>query len=372
MDEEIYFMPLGGGQSVGASCYYLRIGNKNIILDAGTGIANGLKVMPDTYSLEVSEFIQSMGQIDYVFISHAHMDHIGYLPMMAKQMHHAKIFMTELTASFVEYQLAYRQGLLVRQMMDNVTKVAFMETRILDNIKVTFLPAGHIPGAMMVMLEHNNRCVLYTGDYSTTSAPLTDKCIIPSDKKIDIVIACGLHAKHPYYIGKEDNLFQRINEWFKLLERDNGHILCQVNQLTKGVELLQILNQRNEMRENPFPIYVDKAVANVVHAMERKNISIMKSFNHPALYGKMSKSGFIVSDKKNVNFKDILNVEHIDFSLHDDYFQTIDFIKKINPKSVVFVHVAPTKYNDDECISTSNLDMKSNVLYAEDGMIYKL
>ena len=37
MSRDITFIPLGGGQSVGASCYNLQIGDTKVILDAGTG-----------------------------------------------------------------------------------------------------------------------------------------------------------------------------------------------------------------------------------------------------------------------------------------------------------------------------------------------
>lgn len=46
MEQKIYFMPLGGGQRVGASCYYLRLGESNLILDAGIGIENGVIFEP--------------------------------------------------------------------------------------------------------------------------------------------------------------------------------------------------------------------------------------------------------------------------------------------------------------------------------------
>ena len=38
MRPEIIFMPLGGGQRVGASCYYLKIGDRNILLDEVIGL----------------------------------------------------------------------------------------------------------------------------------------------------------------------------------------------------------------------------------------------------------------------------------------------------------------------------------------------
>lgn len=57
MEQDIYFMPLGGGQRVGASCYYLRLGNANIILDAGIGKEKGVIFEPDLYSLLLSPFM---------------------------------------------------------------------------------------------------------------------------------------------------------------------------------------------------------------------------------------------------------------------------------------------------------------------------
>jgi len=83
MEQEIIFMPLGGGQRVGASCYYLKLGNSNIILDAGIGREGGCIFEPDYYSLLSSKYVESIGQINQIFISHAHMDHVGNLiPLM--------------------------------------------------------------------------------------------------------------------------------------------------------------------------------------------------------------------------------------------------------------------------------------------------
>ncbi|MBF1250329.1 MAG: MBL fold metallo-hydrolase, partial [Lachnospiraceae bacterium] len=61
MRPEIIFMPLGGGQRVGASCYYLKIGDSNILLDAGIGVDQGMEFEPDFHCLLTSPFMQSMG-----------------------------------------------------------------------------------------------------------------------------------------------------------------------------------------------------------------------------------------------------------------------------------------------------------------------
>ena len=91
MRQDITFIPLG------ASCYYLRIGEANVILDAGTGQADGVEFGPNYHFLMTSPFLQSMGQINQIFISHAHMDHIGDLLNLMRQTKHANVFTTEAT-----------------------------------------------------------------------------------------------------------------------------------------------------------------------------------------------------------------------------------------------------------------------------------
>ena len=95
LHKNIYFIPLGGGQEVGASCYFLKIGTHNILLDCGIGFHNGLIYEPNLRFLQQTQFIESLNQIDQVFISHAHLDHIGNLPYLMKCCPNVPIFMTE-------------------------------------------------------------------------------------------------------------------------------------------------------------------------------------------------------------------------------------------------------------------------------------
>ena len=137
---DIFFMPLGGGQQVGASCYFLRLGETNILLDAGIGKDGNLSFMPDEYALTTLPFIQSMGQIHQIYISHAHMDHLGYLFPLMKECKNAEVFMTEETATLAEYQLCDKQFLgenplqndesaclAAKSLLDQTRKVSFMQ-----------------------------------------------------------------------------------------------------------------------------------------------------------------------------------------------------------------------------------------------------
>ena len=134
MSRDITFIPLGGGQSVGASCYYLQIGDTKVILDAGTGMKEGMGFEPKFHSLLTSPFLQSMNQISQIFISHAHADHVGYLLRLMKQSTYANVCMTEITKTLAEYQLYDRmfignnvqnekERLAAKSLFDRITPV---------------------------------------------------------------------------------------------------------------------------------------------------------------------------------------------------------------------------------------------------------
>lgn len=57
MNNDIIFIPLGGGQRVGASCYYLNINGANVILDAGTGGDGDIEFKIKFHCLKTSPFV---------------------------------------------------------------------------------------------------------------------------------------------------------------------------------------------------------------------------------------------------------------------------------------------------------------------------
>ena len=85
MRQEATFMALGGAQQVGGSCYFLRFGKANILLDAGGSIHRGMASGPRFSELLGSPYLESMKQITHIFNSHAHNDHAAALiPILQK------------------------------------------------------------------------------------------------------------------------------------------------------------------------------------------------------------------------------------------------------------------------------------------------
>lgn len=68
----------GGAAEVGASCYLLKIDDKNILLDCGIRM-KGSDNLPDF------RLIQEEGGVDAIIVSHAHLDHSGALPVISRE-----------------------------------------------------------------------------------------------------------------------------------------------------------------------------------------------------------------------------------------------------------------------------------------------
>lgn len=181
MNKNIRFMALGGAQNAGASCYYLKLGYANILLDCGIGNISSLRfgaparLVPVMHPLWEYGMLDSLSQLSQIYISHAHMDHIGYLPEIMN-MTKVPVYMTDVTATLGQYQI---NGKLFKDFssiskrarsnapycFDRITRVDYAQSIHFHNYTTSFYPAGHIPGAMMTCFDFDSRKILYTGDF---------------------------------------------------------------------------------------------------------------------------------------------------------------------------------------------------------------
>lgn len=382
MNNNITFIPLGGGQRVGASCYYLNINEANILLDAGTGVNGDIEFKPDFHCLKTSPFVQSMSQINQIFISHAHMDHVGSLLDLMCEADHASVYMTEITKTLAEYQLYDRaflgsenvredSRLAVKSLLEKVASVSYMQTMDFGRYKVTFYPAGHIPGAMMMLFETSKRKILYTGDYSLSGTMLTQGCTLPEGLSIDTVIMCGLHAKHPEYSRKANALYKEIKYILRCVEMDGKSIRCRITQLSKGIEFLKALNEWNTSK---VPVYLDSSIMNIISKMEQLSVPILDQNDRP--FGTIIPNEphiYITAGK--LNHTNVYRDIKVDFSLHEDFSEMKIFLKKVNPKLAMLVHCGKENSVFGQTIEQEMMldgDCRTQFIFAEEGEIYKI
>jgi cleavage and polyadenylation specificity factor subunit 3 len=192
----IKFIPLGGAGEIGANCYYLNIEGTGILLDCGMHPQKtGLDALP------YFDLIENL-PVDYVLISHAHMDHISSLPYLVQRHPYIRIISTPQTRAIAELTLHNSVSILKEQLGedDEIKTYSHDEIDLLiqsieyrsygeefelkgyngsRKIKAIFHDAGHILGSAGILIDSGNEKLFYTGDIKLSSQSLIDKAKLP-------------------------------------------------------------------------------------------------------------------------------------------------------------------------------------------------
>ncbi len=177
---------LGATNTVTGSKFLLKLDNKKILVDCG--LFQGLK---ELRLRNWVKFPMDPSLIDAVILTHAHIDHSGYLPVLMKNGFRGKIYCSFATKDLCavllpdsgylqeeEAKNANKYGyskhhpavpLYTRQDAEKTLKlfhpIEFRKKYKLDEeSSVTLVPAGHILGASFVQIKHYNETLLFSGD----------------------------------------------------------------------------------------------------------------------------------------------------------------------------------------------------------------
>lgn len=281
---------LGGAGEVGASSILLKISGKNILLDSGIRQNKNKDKLPDF------NLITSYGGVDAIIISHAHMDHIGSLPLISKEYPKAYIYMNQMSLDLTRVLLYdslkimnYSEGEIpifseedVLNMLNRVRLVPYQkEVAILKDISLTFYMAGHIAGASCTYLKTSEGSVFYTGDFSLSNAHTISGMSIPKLRP-DIVISETTYGDrlHSNREVEEQRLVEKVS---KIID-NKGKVLIPVFALGRSQEVLLILKKAINKKQLPnTPIYVDGMVQNINAVFERNPLYLKESLGKKIL-----------------------------------------------------------------------------------------
>ncbi|HHH12339.1 MAG TPA: MBL fold metallo-hydrolase [Candidatus Moranbacteria bacterium] len=195
----------GGVDEVTGANFLLRTGGANLVIDCGLSHGKFFDNYRPFYDTETSEesfspealFGYRPTSIDAVFITHAHIDHIGRLPRLVREGFSGPVYSTPATKELSRLMLidalgimteeARRRGLeplyaredIARTMSLWQTKDYHRTWPIGDGVSARFLDAGHILGSAMVEFSRAARKIVFTGDLGNSPAPL-----LPETEKI--------------------------------------------------------------------------------------------------------------------------------------------------------------------------------------------
>ena len=259
MPSEFGFLPLGGTR-VGASCYLYTLGNTRLLIDCG--------VQP---GLLGAESLPELAQLkdyppDALIITHAHSDHIGALAVLKLLHPDLPVFMTEAIAKITlpmlldAARVAQRNGSPMFNEADVVKALQHVTTVTVDvpfeigEVKLTPRVAGHIVGAVGLMLEHTSGFrVWHTADFNTVATPTTDAAYLPPVlEEVDVVVTETTYGNLELPSRKKQN-GDFIAQVGKVLG-EGGRVLVPTFVLGRAQDVLLTLTRQLPGR---VPVYLD-------------------------------------------------------------------------------------------------------------------
>lgn len=260
----IRLIGLGGWREVGRSCMLVETPKSKLLIDCGVNVgASGMSAYP---YFATKEF--DVNELDAVVISHPHLDHVGYVPMLFELGYEGPIYCTPPTRDLyallcLDYvDVLQRAGInppytarAVRKAVCHTITLDYNEvTDIAPDVRLTYQPAGHILGSALVHLHIGEGLynLLYVCDLKYGASTL----FLPACTRFPRVETLVIEAT---YGGKEDLMPPRQEVEEQLVQtirgamERNGIVLIPAFAVGRAQDVMAIL----ALKEFEYPVFID-------------------------------------------------------------------------------------------------------------------
>ncbi len=311
---------LGGAKSVSGSRYLLEIDEHKILVDCG--LFQGLK---ELRLRNWDDFPVNTAEIETVLLTHAHIDHIGYLPKLVKEGFHGNIYCTQPTEDLVKIllldsaKLQEEEALFARKkgyskhaepkplydtkdaetvfpLLYPVPYNYYLELN--SHIKVRFHNAGHILGASSIEVildgESQEKRILFSGDIGRMEDPILYAPTLFEQADIVFIESTYGNRENPQGDHKKE-LSEVIN---RSLQR-GGCLLIPAFAVGRTQLMLYFMKELIEEKLIPdIPVYIDSPMAFSVTSLYKKYIEYHKLKEHH-----LGANNNAVFDYKNIQYR---------------------------------------------------------------------
>lgn len=308
MDVRLKF--LGGAGSVTGSKYLLEVDDFKCLIDCG--LFQGLKALR---LRNWAEFPLPANEIHCILLTHAHLDHSGYVPRLVKQGFSGPIYCTSATAALLEIlwldaaklqeeeaEFAKKKGYSkhenpealfgekeARMALDMLKPILFnTDLKINSQLKLIFHPAGHILGASSIEIklvgDQQEKTMIFSGDIGRQEDPV----LYPPThfSSADIVLIESTYGNRENITHDTSvQLAHYINQC-----SDEGVVLLPAFTVGRTQNLLYLIRQLMESGTiRKMPVYIDSPMAIAVTDLyskfeEEHKLKGMDVFHYPQFH----------------------------------------------------------------------------------------
>jgi metallo-beta-lactamase family protein len=281
MAKKITLTCFGGVGSPTGSNFMLEDAEKKTVLLVDCGFLQGKKVAEDENR---EPFLYDPKIASALFITHAHIDHIGRIPKLVRGGFRGTIYSTPPTKDIAELMLIDSLGVLTKEATNDQKEPIYTEQDVLQalslwqttnyhqpiavgDFSVVFRDAGHILGSSMIEFTVNGKKILFTGDLGNSPAPILKDTEKISD--IDYLVMESVYGDRNHEDrGVRKNLLEDAVED---TVRRGGTLMIPAFSLERTQELLYELNDLIEHgRIPPVPVFIDSPLAIKVTTVYKK------------------------------------------------------------------------------------------------------
>jgi len=271
---------LGAAGTVTGSKHLVDTGRSQVLLDCG--LFQGLKELRERNWAPPPI---PPGEFEAVVLSHAHIDHSGYLPVLVRHGFQGPVYCTAATADLLRLMLPdsahlqeeqaeyanfrgfsrHKPALPLCTMEDAHAALALLQPRpygetfdVTDDVRATFQPAGHILGSAIVTLDVGRASsrLVFSGDLGRWDRPVLPDPSLIEDADVLLVEATYGNRFHPP--DPIDELARVVRE----AARRGGALIIPAFAVGRTQELLWHLRELEERGAIPtLPVYVDSPMA---------------------------------------------------------------------------------------------------------------
>ena len=278
-NKEVYIFCLGGVKQVGRSCFIVMTSESKIMLDCGInpGENNAIDAYP-----RIDWFDFKLEDLDAIIISHAHIDHQGFLPTLFKYGYDGPVYCTEPTLPLMNLlqldsvKISQNNGVYCPYEIRDINEIIKhcitlpygKPTDISPDTTITLNNAGHIMGSATVHLNisgaHN---ILYSGDYKYAKTQLLDSAV-SNYPRVETLITESTYGASSDLMPDQRVVYNNFTENINKTLTNGGKVLIPVPAVGRAQEIMLVLDK--EMKEGRLieaPIYIEGMIseASAIH-----------------------------------------------------------------------------------------------------------